>query len=153
VPAVQMPTVIGDMSFANSEPSPIYGVSGGVTRTMKESGEKGGTEDINIGVGDFLNFTVSKPLDAASLQLLQLSANGNSLNALTIRIFEPGTTNPYATYTFNRAFVASTIFSTTPAGVVETLGIYFNQIRSQVTLGGTTYQSCWDLTRNAICVF
>ena len=154
LPAAQMPTVVGDMSFAGlAVPSPIYGVSGGINRTMKESGEKGGTADINIGVGDFLDFTVNKPLDATSMQLLQLSINGNSLGDLTIRLFEPGTTNPYATYTLGRAFVKNTIFSTSPAGIMETMGFYFNEIRSQVSIGGATYQSCWDLVQNRICTF
>lgn len=113
LPAVQMPAVIGDMSFAGSAgPSPIYGVGGGIKHTLSGSGEQGGTEDINIGVGEFLDFSVSKPLDAASLQLLQFSANGNSVGALTIRLFEPGTTNPYATYTLTRAFVTSAVFGT-----------------------------------------
>jgi type VI protein secretion system component Hcp len=154
LPAVQMPTVIGDMSFPGAAaPSPIYGVSGGVKRTLSDSGEKGGTEDINIGVGDFLDFSVNKPLDAASMQLLQFSINGNSLGDLTIRIFEPGTTNPYATYTLSRAFVTNTIFGTSPAGAVETMGFKFSEIRSQVTFGGATYQSCWDIVRQRVCTF
>jgi type VI protein secretion system component Hcp len=154
LPAVQMPAVIGDMSFDGSAgPSPIYGVGGGITRTLKPSGEQGGTTPINIGVGDFLDFSVSKPLDAASMQLLQFSANGNSLGALTIRLFEPGTTNPYATYTLARAFVKSAVFGTSPAGVVETLGFHFTEIRSQVTIGGATYQSCWDVVFSRVCTF
>ena len=153
-PPVQMPAVIGDMSFGGSAgPSPIFGVGGGIKRTFNDSGEQGGTEDINIGVGDFLDFSVSKPLDAASLQLLQFSANGNSLGALTIRLFEPGTTNPYATYTLTRAFVASALFGTSPAGVVETMSFKFSEIRSQVTIGGTTYQSCWDIVDSRVCTF
>jgi type VI protein secretion system component Hcp len=154
LPAVQMPAVIGDMSFPGSAgPSPIYGVSGGIKHTLSGSGGKGGTEDINIGAGEFLDFSVSKPLDAASLQLLQFSANGNSVGALTIRLFEPGTTNPYATYTLTRAFVTSAVFSTSPAGVVEAMGFKFSEIRSQVTIGGATYQSCWDIVQQRVCTF
>lgn len=154
LPAVQMPSIVGELSFAASAvPSPIYGVSGGIKRTVGESGEKGGTEDINIGVGDFLDFSVSKPLDAASLQLLQFSINGNSVGDLTIRLFEPGTSTAYATYTLDRAFVTNTIFSTSPTGVVETMGFKFREIRSQVTIGGATYQSCWNLVQNRTCTF
>jgi hypothetical protein len=36
----------------------------GVEREMKESGEKGGTEDINIGVGELQENTISKSMDA-----------------------------------------------------------------------------------------
>jgi type VI protein secretion system component Hcp len=154
VPAVQMPAVIGDMSYGvGAGSSPIYGVGGGIKHMVSSSGEKGGTEDINIGAGDFLDFSVSKPLDAASPQLLQFSANGNSIGALTIRLFEPGTTNPYATYTLTRAFVTSVIFGTSPAGAVETMGFKFNEIRSQVSIGGATYQSCWDLVHQRTCTF
>ena len=35
----------------------------GVEREMKESGEKGGTEDINIGVGELQEATISKSMD------------------------------------------------------------------------------------------
>jgi hypothetical protein len=35
----------------------------GVEREMKESGEKGGTEDINIGVGELQECTISKSQD------------------------------------------------------------------------------------------
>lgn len=38
----------------------------GVEREMKESGEKGGTEDINIGVGELQEATISKSMDAAA---------------------------------------------------------------------------------------
>ena len=35
----------------------------GVEREAKESGEKGGTEDINIGVGELQECTISKSMD------------------------------------------------------------------------------------------
>ena len=38
----------------------------GVEREMKESGEKGGTEDINIGVGELQEATISKSMDRSS---------------------------------------------------------------------------------------
>lgn len=38
----------------------------GVEREMKESGEKGGTEDINIGFGELQEMTISKSMDAAA---------------------------------------------------------------------------------------
>ena len=42
----------------------------GVEREMKESGEKGGTADINIGVGELQECTVSKSMDSASVDLV-----------------------------------------------------------------------------------
>ena len=38
----------------------------GVEREMKESGEKAGTADINIGVGELQECTISKSMDTAS---------------------------------------------------------------------------------------
>ena len=41
----------------------------GVEREMKESGEKGGTEDMNIGVGELQEMTISKSMDSSSATL------------------------------------------------------------------------------------
>jgi hypothetical protein len=46
---------------------------------MKESGEKGGTEDINIGVGELQECTISKSMDTSTMDLAQFAINGNSL--------------------------------------------------------------------------
>ena len=44
--------------------SPLAGSFGfSVEREMKESGEKGGTADINIGVGELQECTISKSMD------------------------------------------------------------------------------------------
>jgi hypothetical protein len=58
----------------------------GVEREMKESGEKGGTADINIGVGELQECTISKSMDMASTHLAQYAINGNSLS-LTFESF------------------------------------------------------------------
>lgn len=60
----------------------------GVKREMKESGEKGGTEDINIGVGELQECTVSKSMDMASTTLAQHAINGNSPGTAEINFFE-----------------------------------------------------------------
>ncbi len=60
----------------------------GVEREMKESGEKGGTEDINIGIGELQECTVSKSMDAASGKLAQASINGNSPGTAEIDFVE-----------------------------------------------------------------
>ena len=49
----------------------------GVEREMKESGEKAGTEDINIGLGELQECTISKSMDRASAKLAQFAINGN----------------------------------------------------------------------------
>jgi type VI protein secretion system component Hcp len=50
----------------------------GVEREMKESGEKGSTTGINIGVGELQECTISKSMDRTSMQLAQYAINGNS---------------------------------------------------------------------------
>ena len=62
----------------------------GVEREMKESGEKGGTADMNIGVGELQECTVSKSMDAASGKLAQAVINGNSCGTAEIDFVEVG---------------------------------------------------------------
>ena len=51
----------------------------GVEREMKESGEKGGTADINIGVGELQECTISKSMDMASPLIAQLASEHRDL--------------------------------------------------------------------------
>lgn len=60
----------------------------GVEREMKESGEKGGTADINIGVGELQECTISKSMDRASTDLAQASIQGNNLGDAEIYFVE-----------------------------------------------------------------
>ena len=84
----------------------------GVEREMKESGEKGGTADINIGVGELQECTISKSLDSASAKLAQFAINGNSLGIVEIEFVEVGEgedskATTYLKYKLDRAFVKS----------------------------------------------
>jgi RHS repeat-associated protein len=60
----------------------------GVEREMKESGEKGGTEDINIGVGELQECSISKSMDRTSTKLAQFAINGNSPGKAEIHFVE-----------------------------------------------------------------
>jgi hypothetical protein len=88
------PRTIDRLSSSVGRLSPVGAVdwfiadsfSFGVEREMKESGEKGGTEDINIGVGELQECTISKSMDAGSTRLAQFAINGNSLS-LTFESF------------------------------------------------------------------
>ena len=62
----------------------------GVEREMKESGEKGGTADINIGIGELQECTISKSMDSASPKLAQFAINGNSPGQCEIDFVEVG---------------------------------------------------------------
>ena len=105
----------------------------GVEREMKESAEKGGTEDINIGIGELQECTISKSMDSASAQLAQFAINGNSLGAGDI-CFSSGTDaagipNCYLRYKLERAWVKS--WSTSGDAddrPTEEVAFYYNKI-------------------------
>lgn len=84
---------MGDDSIqtANYDPGVKFtadSFSFGVEREMKESGEKGGTADINIGVGELQECTISKSMDWASPLLAQYAINGNSPGTAEIDFVE-----------------------------------------------------------------
>jgi type VI protein secretion system component Hcp len=103
----------------------------GMDREMSESGERGGTEDINIGVGDLGNIVITKALDGGSPRLAQFGVNGNSPGDVEIH-FVKGPNNPKVLmiYKLDRAFVKS--WSTSGDGgnepPTETVAFYFNRI-------------------------
>lgn len=105
----------------------------GVEREMKESGEKGGTQDINIGVGELQECTISKSMDAASANLAQFAINGNSLGAcqvcLTNGVDASGLPACYIHYKMERAYVKS--WSTSGDAddrPTEEVAFYYNKI-------------------------
>jgi type VI protein secretion system component Hcp len=110
----------------------------GVEREMKESGEKGGTEDINIGVGELQECTISKSMDITSPKLAQFAINGNSLGTAKIFFVEiggagagPNEGKPlcYLQYHLDRCFVKS--WSTSGDAddrPTEEVAFYYNRI-------------------------
>lgn len=136
---VKIPNVPGDATIE----TPGYGggkwfiadsFSFGVEREMKESGEKGGTEDINIGVGELQECTISKSMDAATAKLAQSAINGNSLGEAEINFVEiagGGAGQPicYLKYKLDRCFVKS--WSTSGDAddrPTEEVAFYYNKI-------------------------
>ena len=108
---VKIPGLEGDVTTEGYEGYFVAdSFSFGVEREMKESGEKGGTEDINIGVGELQECTISKSLDIASATLAQAAINGNSLGTTEIEFVEVGGNGEAATYLkykLDRVFVKS----------------------------------------------
>lgn len=105
----------------------------GVEREMKESGEKGGTEDINIGIGELQECTISKSMDRTSTALAQYAINGNSLGMCQICLSDSvdasGVPNCYAHYVMDRCFVRS--WSTSGDAddrPTEEVAFYYNKI-------------------------
>jgi type VI secretion system secreted protein Hcp len=105
----------------------------GVEREMKESGEKGGTADINIGVGELQEVNISKSVDVSTTKLAQLALTGRSLGKVEMCITQDdGTGGPQECYihvVMERSFVRS--WSTSGDAdnrPTEEVAIYYNKI-------------------------
>jgi type VI protein secretion system component Hcp len=135
----------------------------GVEREMKESGEKGGTEDINIGVGELQECNISKSMDQASGLLAQFAINGNSLGTAHIYFAEvggggtsgEGKSIVYLQYCLDRVFVKSwTTSGDADDRPTEEVAFYYNRIAFQYrwTDDGQTFNPAtamsWDNVAN-----
>jgi type VI protein secretion system component Hcp len=134
----------------------------GVEREMKESGEKGGTEDINIGVGELQECSISKSVDRASTLLAQYAINGNSLGRARIDFVEIGGAGGnegkpfcYMRYVLDRVFVKTwTTSGDADDRPTEEVAFYYNRIGFQYlsTKDGKTYEGSsimsWDNVSN-----
>jgi type VI secretion system Hcp family effector len=158
---VRIPNVKGDAKIAGYEGWFVAdSFSFGVEREMRESGEKGGTEDINIGVGELQEVTISKSMDMASTALAQFAMNGNSVGTVEIAFVEIGGAGgegkpvTYLRYQLERAFVKS--WSTSGDAddrPTEEVAFYYNRIAftySHTTDGKTMESSSagWDKVMN-----
>lgn len=103
----------------------------GVEREMKESGEKGGTADINIGIGELRPVTIIKAIDQSTPKLAQYAINGLSLGDIEVCV----TDNPdaptacYLRYKLERCFIKS--WSTSGDAddrPTEEVAFYYNKI-------------------------
>lgn len=108
----------------------------GADRDIKESGEKGGTADINIGVGRLSSVVITKFLDDASGKLAQFAVNGNSPGSAEIHVLTPdvdsGLPLAFLKYELDRSFVKS--WSTAGEGdgpFMEDVALYYNRIAFQ----------------------
>ena len=103
----------------------------GVEREMKESGEKGGTADINIGIGELQPLNISKEPDSLTATLAQYSINGNSIGDVEVCVTdnpaEP--TDCYLRYKLERCFVKSwSISGDADDRPTEEVAFYYNKI-------------------------
>jgi type VI protein secretion system component Hcp len=133
----------------------------GVEREMKESGEKGGTADLNIGVGELQECTISKSMDRASTILAQFAINGNSCQTAEIHFVEvagggtDGKPFCYLKYKLDRCFVKS--WSTSGDAddrPTEEVAFYYNKIAFNYcgTADGKNFnpskEMSWDNVKN-----
>lgn len=135
----------------------------GVEREMKESGEKGGSTDINIGVGELQECSISKSMDWCSTQLCQFAINGNSPGTCEINFVEiaagsgdgAGVPYCYLKYKLDRCFIKS--WSTSGDAddrPTEEVAFYYNKIAFGYarTTDGKDWKACdfqmkWDNTK------
>jgi type VI protein secretion system component Hcp len=121
----------------------------GVEREMKESGEKGGTEDINIGVGELQECTISKSMDSTSTLLAQFAVNGNNLGTAEINFLEGSRGKPlcYLKYKLDRCFVKSwSTSSDADDRPTEEVAFYFNRIAAVTPVPAPAFS--WDQVAN-----
>ena len=123
----------------------------GIGRELRRSSEKGGTLDINIGVGEFGTLDLTKQLDSVSSLLAQYAANGNSAGDARIDFVRLGGERPfvYQRYALRRCFVASWS-SRSPADEVprEEVKLAFNKIACSVA--GADHIFSWDITKSKV---
>ncbi|MDX1460138.1 MAG: type VI secretion system tube protein Hcp [Xanthomonadales bacterium] len=105
----------------------------GVEREMKESGEKGGTEDINIGIGELQECTISKSMDSTSAALAQAAINGRTLGSCEVCFSETQAADSrpicYLKYKLDRCYVRSwSISGDADDRPTEEVAFYFNKI-------------------------
>jgi type VI protein secretion system component Hcp len=137
----------------------------GVERELSTKVEKGGTEDINIGVGELQDVSISKGMDRASADLAQFAINGNSVGAAEICFVETGDPGPiggsdqtpmcYLHYKLDRVFIKSwSISGDADDRPTEEVAFYYNKIAFAyaATPDGTNFERAgsmtWDNVKN-----
>lgn len=124
----------------------------GVERSMESTGAKGGTMDINIGVGELKAISLAKSTDRVSPKLAQFAINGNSLGVAQIDFTESsrdagGKTVCYLRYKLDRCFVKS--WSTSGSSddrPVEEVELVAQRIA--YTSAGQQHVLSWDASAN-----
>lgn len=111
----------------------------GAERDTHDSGERRGPEDINIGVGELQECTISKSMDMASMVLAQFAINGNSPGTAEIdfvKVARGGDSDGkpicYLKFKLERCFVTS--WSTSGDAddrPTEEVAFYYNKIAAQ----------------------
>jgi type VI protein secretion system component Hcp len=134
----------------------------GVQREMKESSEKGGTEDINIGLGELQECNIGKSMDRSSPHLAQFAISGNALGTAMIDFVEVagggtkgGRPLCYLRFKMHRCFVKSwTANGDGDSRPTEEVSFYYNKIAFQYlyTENGHEFHNAgemkWDNVKN-----
>jgi len=136
------------MGIEEGTPTPILGFSFGELNATTIGSATGGA---GAGKVSFSNITVNKMLDAVSVQLLKAAATGSHFTKVTIQTFNQGENSPFATYVFDTVFVGSDVIGGNGNSLNETVMFVVGSIQADITVGGVSYHSCWDVVQNKAC--
>ncbi|NNM03221.1 MAG: type VI secretion system tube protein Hcp [Nitrosopumilus sp.] len=137
---VKIPDIPGDVTAQGYDDKKWFDAdsfSFGVERELTESGEKGGTADINIGEGELQEVSISKSLDSATSKLFLGSVTGNSHGNVQIDFVQTkqfGEQQVFLQYCLGNTFVKS--WSTSGDAddrPTEEVSFYYNKIAFQYT--------------------
>lgn len=129
----------------------------GVERELADSG-KGGTADINIGVGELQECSISKSMDVASAQLARRAISGSSCQTADIKFVESIIDKDdkpknvvYLQFRLDNVFIKSWSMSgDADDRPTEEVALWYNKIAFMYfpTADGKTfpkgYDCCWD---------
>jgi type VI protein secretion system component Hcp len=141
----QMSLETGDSSVLG--PTPIVNFTLGGTNSTTIGSATGGA---GAGKVAFAPLTVTKMLDSLSIVLLTHLANGNHFKEVKIEVFGAGNVL-IATYKLKTAFVTGDVVGGESMSLTEQTTFVFGVLESDVTVGGTTFHSCWNQITNASC--
>lgn len=131
----------------SGQPTPISSFSLGASNSGAVGGGGGG----GAGKVSFQDLSVTKQLDGMSVSLLAAAATGKHIKDVTIEVFEIGASVPFAVYKFEDALVTADVFGASSQAPSESVALNFAKIVSDVTIGGTTFHTCYDIKSNVSC--
>jgi type VI protein secretion system component Hcp len=149
-PAPPAPTTRHQMTIAGmngGNPTPIQAFSLGASNpAVIDTGGGGAAGKVN-----FADLSVLKMIDGLTVPLLKATATGTFLAEVKLEVFQIGTSVPFATYTFSDALVTAHALGGSPASISESVSFAYGKIASSITLGGMTFDSCYDLKAAKSC--
>ncbi|NNM03222.1 MAG: HYR domain-containing protein, partial [Nitrosopumilus sp.] len=157
---VEIPNIPGESKIEGFKDQIVVGSLGfEIDRIISESG-KGGTGDINIGIGEISEISMAKQLDLASSDIFKNSVSGNSIGDVKISLLTSTDEKPivYLEYILHNSFVKDwQTSSNSDDRPDEEFSLFFNKIEATYTpIGldgkpGTPVTECWDKVKNAQC--
>jgi len=130
-----------------NNPTPIQQFSLGATNTGGSASGGGG----GAGKASFQDLVVTKMLDGLSLPLLSAAATGMHLKNVEIDVFDVGSSIPFATYVFEDVIVTADLIGSSQTALNEQVSFNYAKITSDITVNGTTFHSCYDLSLAKSC--